>query len=156
MTRSTLVGHIRVGKTNLAILNGDMDLSTWSEEELIRGQRRAHTGRFTGRPPKVVPMAVHNELVRRRLSKAADLLNESVVDAVLLLRQVVTDEEANYGDRIKAAQLIVERVMGKTPERIELTMEPPWAMALRAAMGGPVRSPNGTVDAIDAVAHEVG
>lgn len=140
------MGHIRVGKTNEAILNGDMDLTAWSEEELLRGQRRAHTGRFTGRPPKVVPMAVHNELVRRRMSKAADLLNESIVDAVLLLRQVVTDEEAAYTDRIKASQLILDRVMGKAPERIELSLEPPWATALRAAMNTPVLSPNGTID----------
>lgn len=128
--------RIGVGNTNLAILNGDEDLSLWDDEELIRGQRRDRNGRWSGRPPKVVPTAVHAELVRRRLSKAGELLRESLVDAVLLLREVVTDDDADYGDRIKAASLIIDRVMGRAPENmtIKVEHEPPWAVAIRAAL----------------------
>lgn len=138
------MGHIRVGKTNLALLNGDEDLSLWSDEELIRGQRRAKNGKWQGRKPKVVPIAVHNELVRRRLSQAGELLCESLVDAVTLLRVVVTDEDAQYSDRIKAANLIMDRVMGKAPEKVALTLEdePLWAKAIRAGIQGPMRGPN--------------
>jgi len=123
---------VYVGKTNQAILAGEADLSIWTEEELMRGQRRDKNGKWGGRPPKVVPTAVHNELVRRRLSKAGQLLNESVVDAVKLLQKVVVDEDANYADRIKAAVIIMERVMGKTPDRVEISAEvKPWEIALR-------------------------
>lgn len=125
---------VNVGKTNLAILRGELDLSVWSEEELIRGQRRASNGRFMGRPPKVVPKAIHDELVRRKMSRAFELLQESVVDAALLLRSVVNDPEAAYAERIRAASLILDRVLGKTPERIQLEVEPPWATALRQAL----------------------
>src|SRR4051812_38504065 len=76
---------ITLGKSNLAILSGEADLSLWTEEELIRGQRRAANGRWMGRPPKVVPKAVHDELVKRKLSKAYDLLDESIYDAVAVL-----------------------------------------------------------------------
>jgi hypothetical protein len=134
-----------IGETNQAIMRGDEDLTLWDDEELIRGQRRDRNGRWSGRPPKVVPTAVHGELVRRRLSKAAELLRESVVDAALLLREVVTDEDADYGDRIKAANLIIERVMGKTPESllVKVEHEPPWAVAIRAALvAGPPLGPN--------------
>lgn len=123
---------VYIGNTNQAILSGEADLSIWTDEELMRGQRRDRNGKWGGRPPKVVPTAIHNELVRRRLSKAGELLNESVVDAVQLLRKVVVDDDANYADRIKAAVIIMERVMGKTPDRVELTAEvKPWEVALR-------------------------
>jgi hypothetical protein len=141
------MSRVRVGKTNLAILNGEHDLSLWDDEELIRGQRRDRNGRWSGRPPKVVPSAVHAELVRRRLSKAGEVLRESLVDAVTLLRQVVQDEDAQNSDRIKAANLIMDRVLGKAPEHVTFTLqeEPPWAVAIRAAIGtAPLRSPNGT------------
>src|SRR5918994_3840287 len=36
-----VTGRIQVGKTNMAILNGDEDVTLWDDEELIRGQRRA-------------------------------------------------------------------------------------------------------------------
>lgn len=126
---------VRVGHTNTAILRGELDIGTWSDEELIRGQRRAVTGQFKGRPPKVVPKAIHDELVRRKLSKAYDLLKDSLVDAVVLLRTVVTDPDAQYADRIKAAKIIMDRVLGKATERVELGFqEPPWATALRSAL----------------------
>ena len=47
---------IAIGKTNMAILNGTEDVRLWSDEELLRGQRRAKNGRWTGRPPTVVPL----------------------------------------------------------------------------------------------------
>lgn len=124
------MGHIQIGKANMAILNGTEDLSLWDEEELLRGQRKSRNGKFHGRPPTVVPKAVHDELVRRQMEQAVIEMRESLVPAVKLLRQVVEDEEADYGYRIRAAQLIIERLMGKTPERVQLSVAPPWAVAL--------------------------
>lgn len=51
--------RVRVGNTNTAILSGEEDLSLWSEEELVRGRRRAKNGKWVGRPPAVVPKALH-------------------------------------------------------------------------------------------------
>jgi hypothetical protein len=155
--KGDVMPRVGIGMTNLAILNGDEDLSLWSEEELIRGQRRAKNGKWQGRKPKVVPVAVHNELVRRRLSQAGELLRESLVDAVTLLREVVQDEEAQYSDRIKAATLIMDRVMGKAAEHVTLTLqeEPPWAKVIRAAIGPmPLAGPNDKAHVIDAESWE--
>lgn len=65
-----------VGKANSAILAGTEDLSLWSEEELLRGQRRGKNGRWVGPRPKVVPTAIHQELVQRRMLNAHDLLGD--------------------------------------------------------------------------------
>jgi hypothetical protein len=51
------------------------------EEELERGARRGKDGRFR-KMPVVVANAVHDELVRRRLSKAFDQVVLSVKDCM--------------------------------------------------------------------------
>lgn len=128
MTKRALVS---LGHTNTAIVNGDEDLSLWSDEELLRGQRRARNGKWMGRPPKVVPMAVHHEMNRRRMSRAREVLDESLEAAVSLFAEVVNDTEAPTDLRLKAAKEIMDRVMGKAPDKVSIRLEPePWELAV--------------------------
>ncbi len=123
------------GRTNSAILAGDADLREWDDEELLRGQRKSKNGQFHGKPPKVVPMGVHQELTRRRLSKAYELLRDDLVAACQLLGSVVRDDNAPYKDRIKASEIIIERVMGKVPEKIDVAIFPtPLEQAFKAML----------------------
>ncbi|HWJ62106.1 MAG TPA: hypothetical protein VNS19_09045 [Acidimicrobiales bacterium] len=122
---------ISLGKTNAAILSGEEDLTLWSEEELVRGQKKGKNGRWTGRKPKVVPTAVHHELTRRRMGQAYELMREDLVAAVQVLGDVVRDSEASNRDRLRAAELIMDRVLGKATERVEVKLAPePWEQLL--------------------------
>lgn len=128
---------VYVGKANTAIPNGTEDLSLWSEEELLRGQRRGKNGKWVGVKPKVVPTAVHQELVQRRMMNAHTLLGENLVRAVEVLVAIATDKRADDAVRVKAANIILERVMGKVPERVHLApdeAEPTWAKAIKTGM----------------------
>lgn len=128
---------VRIGKANTRIITGQEDLSEWDEEELRRGQRRDKNGRFQGQAPKVVPKAIHDELVRRTLNKATELFNENLVTAVECLVDIVKGEDVEDKDRIRAASMILDRVMGKTPDKVELSAEvKPWQSAVS---GGIVR-----------------
>ncbi len=122
---------ITLGNTNAAILRGDEDLSTWSDEELLRGQKKAKNGKWMGRPPKVVPLALHHELNHRRMSRAREVLDESLEAAVALFAEVVNDTEAPTDLRLKAAKEIMDRVMGKAPDKVSIRLEPePWELAV--------------------------
>lgn len=131
---------VAVSSKTADILDGIEDLSAWSDEELLRGQRKDKNGRFTGVPPKVVPQAIHKERVKRTMSKAHDLLRESTIDAVKMLRTIVNDTDAPETARIQAAQLIMDRTLPKT-DNVNLNLgvreDPPW---LRALTGGIVAS----------------
>lgn len=116
--------RVYVGETNLAILSGEEDISLWDEEELIRGQRRSRNGKFQGRPPKIVPKVVHDELVKRKMTKAYELLSESVLDAVQVLVDVARDKEADPNVRIKAATEILNRTVGKPKEHLLVDLSP--------------------------------
>ena len=128
--------EVRVGQANAAILAGAEDLSLWTEEELLRGTRKDKNGKWSGRPPKIVPKAVHQELVQRRMLDAHSLLGENLVKAVQVLVDIATDKRADAAVRVKAASLIMDRVLGKVPDKVMLTEdpEPTWAKAIRAGM----------------------
>lgn len=115
-------GAVYPGKRNMAILTGEDDLSTWDEEELIRGQLRNKHGKWPNNPPKIVPKAVHDELVKRKLTKAYDLLNESIYEAVEILIDIAHDEDVDASVRLKAVKEILDRTIGKQP--IAVLIEP--------------------------------
>lgn len=125
--------RVRVGKTNAAILGGEADLSLWSEEELKRGTRMDKNGRWGGRPPVVVPKAIHDELVSRKMMAAHELLRDNLCEAIIVLVSIAKDKRADGAVRVKAANTIIERVLGKVPERVHLARddEPAFIEAIR-------------------------
>lgn len=125
---------IRVGTGTTRLLTGQEDLSTWDDEELRRGQRRDRNGRFQGRQPRVVPKAVHDELVRRTLDQANKLFTENLVAAVEALCQIALDPGVEPKDRLRAVQMITDRSMGKSPEKVEVSADQPWLVALQGAI----------------------
>lgn len=125
---------VHVGQNTTRILTGQEDLTSWTDEELERGQKMSKNGTWTGRPPQVIPKIIHDELVKRTLSKAQELLRSNLLDAVAALTSIAKDEDAPEGARIQAATLIMERVMGKTPEKVEISAEMPWMDALTDAI----------------------
>lgn len=125
---------VRVGKTATNVLTGQDDLSTWDMEELREGRKRAADGTFTGRKPTVVPKAIHDELVRRTLSKAHELLRDNLETAVEALVAIVKSEATEPKDKIKAIDIVMNRVMGKDPMKVEVSGKAKWEIALEAGV----------------------
>ena len=125
-------GFIRLGASTTRILVGSEDLSTWTDEELRRGQRADKNGRFQGRVPKVVPKAVHDELVKRTLYEAGEKLRTNLVAAVDVLVDVMTGADVEPKDKLKAVSMIMDRVLGKAPEKVEhhISGDTKWEKAL--------------------------
>jgi len=105
---------VAVSSRTADVLDGIEDLSAWDDEELLRGQRRSKNGNFVGRPPEVVPQVIHVEMTKRRMSKAYELLKVSTLDAVELLHSVINDIDAPLPERLKAAQLVLDRTLPKS------------------------------------------
>jgi hypothetical protein len=142
--------------TSIAILTGKEDLSQWSDEELERGQRRGKDGKFR-KPPTIIAKAVHDELVKRRMSKAYDLLRESTYDAVKVLVEVAKDENADTATRVKAAELILDRTLGKAPQHVSLDFQGdvPWKQLMAQAVVGSVEQARALLEEGDVVDGEV-
>jgi hypothetical protein len=78
---------------------------------------------------------MYRELTRRRFSRAHDLLASSLADGALMLRSVINDPDAPTADRIKAAEVMFDRVLGRPRESIALDFSgtaetPKWQAAM--------------------------
>jgi hypothetical protein len=134
---------IGLSPTSTRVLFGKEDLSKWDEEELERGRRRALDGTFRGPPAKVVPVACHTELSRRKFEDAGRILKRSLKDGAEALRKIIVSETTSDSDRLKAIELLFDRVLGKAPQHVSLDVgsdsEPtPWMKLVAQAVVGSV------------------
>lgn len=129
-------------------------LKDWSDEELRRGRRLGPKGKFNGPDPKVIPSNVHREMLRRQLSQAEVLLTQNLTEAVRLLGHIVSSPASEDKDRLKAAQLIMDRVMGKPKESVTIDQKQPMFVGILA--GGIVPGdPLEDMDIIDVESDEL-
>lgn len=122
--------RIYLGKTNTDILVGKNDVSDWTEEELEMGRRQSKSGTWSGRPPVVVPKAVHDELVKRTLNNAQEHMRQNLEGVVEVLVTIASGPGIEPKDRLKAISMIMDRVMGKVPDTINLKPDAPWVQAI--------------------------
>ncbi len=125
---------IRLSPTVAGAVYDGVSFDDWDDEELMRGRRRNKHGKFTGRPPLVIAASMHQELNRRRFSRAHQIMASSLADAAAMLGSIVRDEQAAPADRIRAAEVLFDRVLGKPRESVSLdiaaTSTPKWQLAL--------------------------
>lgn len=126
-------GHralVRCGRGMTDVLIGKDDLSEWDDEELRRGRRRDKDGGWRGRDPVVVAKAVHDEIVKRTLSKANTLLTTNLEAAVELLTDMIRDPDVDWRERLKGIDMIMNRAMGREPQKLEFKGEAKWEAAI--------------------------
>ena len=126
-------GHralVRLGAGMTDVLIGKEDLKTWDDEELRRGRRRDKHGGWQGRDPIVVAKAVHDELVRRTLERANQLLIDNLEQGLQVLCDIMLDEDVEAKDRLTAIRMITDRAMGKEPMKLDIKGEAKWEAAI--------------------------
>lgn len=112
--------RIQVGKKTKELL-ANPDFSEWDDEELIRGQRKNRRGVFNGALPKVIPLALLQELHKRNASHAIHRLEQLLLPAIEYLGDVIEGRVEPDPDRIRVCETLLNRVLGKTQERVVVT-----------------------------------
>lgn len=126
---------MKVTSRTVDAINDPDSIHDWDDDELEKGYRKASNGKFVGRPPRVVPTECHRELARRLISKATMIMTTDLPLAFECLHKVMASESAEDKDKIAAARLIIERCMGKVPDRVAVQMDTPkWTKALEAGI----------------------
>lgn len=129
---------MEINKTTAAILAGEEDVSTWSLEELLRGQKRSADGKFHGRQPDVVARGIVQEILRRRGSQSLAKMAGALPHVADGLVEIACDPKVDAHARIKAAHLIFLYTLGKPPEQMNVNITaddaPKWARVLQQAL----------------------
>jgi hypothetical protein len=140
--RTVLKGKPKMARAWQRILkdmkDNDMTMKEFVEslspEELVRGTVKNKNGHFSGRPTKWVPREFHRACIDELMKRGQRLWQENYLQAIQAMTEIASGKGAGQyatpGERIKAAQFVIERLEGKVPEKLHVTSEQPWALVL--------------------------
>lgn len=115
----------------VALLKGEMAVEDLDDEELARGYPRDRNGNFTGRPPRMIPLVLHRQIQKVFFQRLEEQMRKALPDAVAMLATIATNPLSEDRDKLKAIDMVLTRIMGKPPEKIELsTGEKPFEMTV--------------------------
>src|SRR5699024_8123690 len=110
-------------------------LEDWDDEEIARYQKKDKNGQFRGGKPKVLPRALAEMFKAEILRRADERVRSATFRALEELSGVFEDSEAKPSDRINAAKAILDRALGKVPEKVEVSGgETPIQHTIKAAV----------------------
>lgn len=130
--------YVRVTGRYALLLNGVITVEDLDDEELSKGQLKAVDGTFRGRPPKVIPQELAQAMRREWLSRAEAKLREALYDGgIKTYVELAKDTSIDPSIRLRAADKIIERTMGKVPDKVEFAVEDPVETLFRRILADP-------------------
>jgi hypothetical protein len=131
--------YVRVTGRYAELISGTLSVEDLDDDELSRGQLKDKNGQFRGRPPKMVPQELVQAMRREWLSRAEAKLRESLYEGGIgTLTQLSTDKTIDPGVRLRAAQMLMERTMGKVPDKVQFAAEDPVEALFRNILSDPL------------------
>lgn len=121
----------------LSLLAGEIPVEDLDEEELARGMCRNPDGTFPKRHPEMVPKVIVDRMRRELFERAEEGLRAGLLDCVQAMVGIASNDAVAPGDRMRAASFVLERVMGKTPDRVLIGQEKPFEVVLDRVARGP-------------------
>jgi hypothetical protein len=120
-------------------LNGKITVDDLDDEELAQGRLKASDGTFRGRPPRVIPAEMVQAMRREWMSRAEARLRDALMEVGLQgMINIAKDERVDPAVRLRAQQTIIERTMGKVPDKVVLAAEDPIEALFRGILSDPV------------------
>lgn len=129
--------YVRVTGRAALFLSGKITVEDLDDEELAHGRFRASDGTFRGRPPTVLPQEMVQAMRREWLKRANARLAEALLDHGIGTLVELAKECPDPGVRLRAATAIMERMMGKVPDKVEVAAEDPVETLFRQILNDP-------------------
>ena len=126
-------GRVNVGRGTVALMTGEDDVSTWTDEELKRGARIGSGKRL----PHMIPLRVHMELVRRMTAKVQHRWAKELEAVVEVHLALIRDRKTPPATKMRAIEVVYDRLMGRAPEHVVLhDGDAPWKRLIANAIVG--------------------
>lgn len=101
------------------IAQGTVDLSQYTDEEILTGQIRMADGRLLP-APAVLPEVFMREQTRRGMRKAQRMIRENAITAIEVYEEILSDDEVEPRDRMAAAKFFTDRFLGKPDQHVHV------------------------------------
>jgi hypothetical protein len=130
--------QIRLRGRYAQLLNGTLSVEDLDDEELAQGRLKSSDGSFRGRPPRVIPADLVQAMRREWLSRAEAKLRDALMEkGIGTLVSLAENEDVDPAVRLRAADKIIERTMGKVPDRVHIAAEDPVESLFRSILADP-------------------
>lgn len=120
------------------LVNGTLKIEDLDDEEISRCQLRDKGGQFRGRPPKFLPATLVNAFKREFQDRAKARFTQALYQSsIAVMREIADDPNIDPAVRLKAADMIAVRALGKPVERVEVSHADPIEEMISAIMADP-------------------
>jgi hypothetical protein len=109
--------------------NGFLTVEDMDDEELRCGRMRDANGKIprVNKTMEMIPRDLYDEMVAEHQRRTQEKFRQTLDDCLDAMATCVADDTAEWRDRNDAAKYIIERVMGKTPDKVQVAVtKAPW------------------------------
>lgn len=118
-------------------LDGQLKVEDMDDKELEKGRWRDKNGSFKGRPTKMLPRKFADELQAERIKRWNRRVLEELEPMKQVLKDIALNPRAPADARHKSAVYLIERAVGKVPEKSEVKVEvAPWEADIEGILVG--------------------
>ena len=130
--------YVRLRGRYAELAAGVIKIEELDDEEVARGQLKSSDGTFRGRPPDWVPKELVQRMRKEWLSRAEGRLRDALLEkGIGTLVELAGNDQVDPNVRLRAADKIIERMMGKVPDKVQLSAEDPVETLFRKILGDP-------------------
>lgn len=130
--------YIRVTGRYAELAQGIITYDDLDDEELARGQLRSADGTFRGNRPNLIPKEMVDAMRRAWMGRAEARLREALLKhGVGVLIELAKDPLVDPAVRLRASEKIIERTMGKVPDKVEMSVEDPVETLFKKILSDP-------------------
>ena len=106
---------------------GLIPIEELDDEELHREKLRDKDGMFRGRGHEIVPRTLRRKIQAEIQARYVLKYQASLPDAQQVLIDIMNDDTQSAADRLRASVYLQERLVGKVPDKVEISAEiKPW------------------------------
>jgi hypothetical protein len=102
---------------------GQLKVEDMTDKELEKGRWADKDGKFKGRPTKMLPRKFADELQAERIKRWNKKVAEELDASLLALKEIRDNPRAHADARYKSAVYLIERSVGKVPEKSEIKLD---------------------------------
>lgn len=134
------------------LIDGELDVAELDDEEVAYGITKCDDGKFSAKAAyhaSRLPKRVKDQMQRELFKRADRLMRGNLLASIEAIIEIATSPGSEDRDRLKAAQYILERIQGKTPDVVTVSQEKPWEHVLAHVVAGerPARALDNAEDA---------
>lgn len=105
------------------LAEGRLKVEDLDWEELTRGQLRDVNGKFTGRKPALLPREWHDAITAEIVRGAQAQFRKNFDATMEVLVKMALNPQTPAREKLAASQYVIERVIGKIPDKQEVKTE---------------------------------